>query len=620
MSTIERLESALVGAHKAGDLDATRKIAKVLRDAKKDPFSETPDYTVELPRREQEPQASVGESLIGAGEAALAMGTGAIGGAAGMIGGTLKGMASEMLKGEFGSRQAADRIEKQAVEGARAFTYEPRTEAGQQMVEAVGEATSELPPVLPLAAGQGAILAQSARSAAPLAAGAAATAGGAITRGAKAAVDRLPVGSKQPSMETPAVAAAGRGAEMQKAAEEMGFSPMTRGQTTRAHEDVQFEREMAKDPEFGKPLRERYLQHNIEAQQAFDRFIDKTDSKLEMPGEVGASVIKATKSALDKAQKRVSNLYQIAEKKGELEGPVKLEGFVDYLNKNKSSAVSATVLTAMRNKAIEVGAAIEDAQGKLVATPIKLKDGEDLRRAIFLSSPNKDMSMYHGGALRRAYDADTEEAGGISYKQARRERLRQARNFDNIRLVKQLTEDEQATGVRGLAVEDVLNKVVLSPATSLQHMKHIRKLLETEGPEGKQAWKEIRGATIRHIKTEALKNSSTDENGNRILSPGALEKTLAALDRSGKLDAMFGKEGAEQLRAIKDLSKTLFTYPPGSVNHSNTASVLLAMLDVLMLSSGIPVAVTPVKMAVKAIRDKRLKARVQRALENKPEK
>ena len=107
-------------------------------------------------------------NYLGRGEAALTLATGLTGGAAGMIGGTIGGVARELANGEFGSRDAADRIEQSANEGAQMLTYAPRTEAGVDATQAAGEFLAPLSALGPMVS-EGAALAQGARNAATMA-------------------------------------------------------------------------------------------------------------------------------------------------------------------------------------------------------------------------------------------------------------------------------------------------------------------------------------------------------------------------------------------------------------------------------------------------------------------
>jgi hypothetical protein len=107
-----------------------------------------------------------------------------------------------------------------------------------------------------------------------------------------------------------------------------------------------------------------------------------------------------------------------------------------------------------------------------------------------------------------------------------------------------------------------------------------------------------------------------DQFGNRLVSPGQLERAITQLDRSGKLDYVFGKQGAEKLRVINDVAKDVLTVPPGSVNMSNTATVLAGLMDVAISgTAGVPAPVmTGFRLLTKSIKDSRLKAKVRQAL------
>ena len=119
-----------------------------------------------------QPERTLGETAIGAGETALTLGTGATGGTAGMMYGTLKGIADAIRSGQYGTQEGADLVEKTALEMAQKLTYSPRTEAGQEMTQAAGEALAPLSAIPPLQAeaamlGAGAKQAVASRSAIP---------------------------------------------------------------------------------------------------------------------------------------------------------------------------------------------------------------------------------------------------------------------------------------------------------------------------------------------------------------------------------------------------------------------------------------------------------------------
>ena len=94
---------------------------------------------------------TLGNEALGAGETALTLGTGILGGTAGTIYGTLKQAAKEMKAGQFGTPEAADRIEQLANEYAQNLTYAPRTEEGKRNVGVVADIAEQLIPLAPMA-------------------------------------------------------------------------------------------------------------------------------------------------------------------------------------------------------------------------------------------------------------------------------------------------------------------------------------------------------------------------------------------------------------------------------------------------------------------------------------
>jgi hypothetical protein len=92
------------------------------------------------------------DQLIGAGEAGLSVLTGATGGAIGTIGGALGGIAGQIASGELGTQEGGERAQQSAIEAAQALTYQPRTQAGQQQVQALGGILEPLAALAPIAA------------------------------------------------------------------------------------------------------------------------------------------------------------------------------------------------------------------------------------------------------------------------------------------------------------------------------------------------------------------------------------------------------------------------------------------------------------------------------------
>ena len=640
MATLQELERALVNADRAGDTDAARKLAAVISRARQDVVNQIPDTTVaETVPQYVEP--TVGEKIVGAGETALTLATGATGGTVGMIGGTLKGLAEQILSGKFGTPEAAKLVEQEAMKGAQALTYAPRTEAGQEMARETGQFLAEtIPPVIPVVGPPGAVMSgiraaqpavtTTARQATTAARQAAAPAVQAVKETVQTAASKAKqaVGLEVPPRATPgtpgSAGAAGVDMATQRAmkAQELPVPiDLTKGQKTRQFEDVRFERETAKLPEVGEPLRERFAQQNQQLRQNLDAFIDMTGAQAgesEFRRATGMAVNEALRSRAARDKARIRVLYKEAEKAGELASPANLSPIADYLNQNRAGRSSAPIMSTFAEelKVQDVGSG-SLADGTLQIGEVSLGQAEALRKAInrFVKS-NDPNDVRVASELKQLIDTQTEGLGGNLYQQARAARARYAADYENIGLVKNLLGFKRGTTDRAIALEEVLNRSIIDPGTSLDTVRQIRRLLQTEGPKGMQAWKELQGGTLQYIKEEALRNVAPDQFGNRIVSPAQLDRVITNLDKNGKLDFVFGKKGAEQLRTINDVAKDVLTVPPGTVNTSNTASVLAGLMDVAISgTSGVPAPVmTSFRLMTKGIKDAKTRARVKRAL------
>jgi len=163
MATREQLIEGMKAANAAGDIAAVNEIAAYLdtleQSQQEQPkqqiteeeftqqYGDIPDINGIIAPQDPKEEPTLGEKALGVGEAALTTATGAVGGTLGMIGGTFQGLIDEIRTGEFGSNEAANRIEAKANELMSALTYAPRTEQGQEYVKGIGEAGAQLAPL-----------------------------------------------------------------------------------------------------------------------------------------------------------------------------------------------------------------------------------------------------------------------------------------------------------------------------------------------------------------------------------------------------------------------------------------------------------------------------------------
>ncbi len=648
MATLQELETALVNAHRAGDSDAARKLAVAVKAARADTANFIPGGVQVPGTTPSAPQPTMADRAIGTAEAGLTLATGATGGTLGMIGGTLKGLAEQILSGNFGTPEAANLVEQSAQRGAEALTYAPRTQQGQEQAAAAGETLSNLIPVAAVAPGL-APASAGARAAAPLRTTARAAAEGVVrdvagdaaaataARGIDAASRVAELGAQKvttlprralealrrdPDAPTPGTLASGGSAGTDMATQRQVLAEslpvpvrLTRGQATRDSGQLKFEVETAKLPDEGARLRERYVQQNDAILRNLDAWIDQTGSEAPSLRAVGVAVDKALvdQARADKAKVRAA--YTAAEKAGELERPVTLDGLVQHLNESAPDAATAPLLNVARNRAIQLGIATDNA-GVLEPLPVPLKNAERYRQAISRATDYEATNVRQATIIKGLIDESTNGMGGDLYKQARAMRARYAQNYEDRATIAKLLNNKRGTSDRQVAFEDVFDHSILKG--SLDDVRNVRRVLQRGGDEGQQAWRELQGQTLTYLRDQATKNVATDASGNRVISPAALDRALRELDADGRLDFILGKKGAQNLRDLNDLAQYVKTVPPeAAINTSNTAATLLAAFaDVAFSSfSGTPAPITTAsRLALKHIKDVKLRRRITDAL------
>ncbi len=649
MATLQQLETALVNAHRAGDADAARKLAVVVKAARADAANLIPGGVQVPGTTTPAPQPSAADQAIGTGEAALTLATGATGGTLGMIGGTLKGLAEQILSGNFGTPEAANLVEQSAQRGAEALTYAPRTQQGQEQAAAAGEALSNLIPVAAVAPGL-APASAGARAAAPLRTTARAAAEGVVrdvageaaaataAKGIDAASRVADLGAQKvttlprralealrrdPDSPTPGTQASGGSAGTDMATQRQVLADsfpvpirLTKGQASRNDAQLKFERETAKLPEEGAPLRQRFVEQNEAILRNFDTWIDKTGAEAPTLRAVGQAVDKALVDQARADKLKIRMAYKKAEQAGEMESPVTLQSAIDHINEAMPDSDLAPILSAARKRAIRYGVAAEGADGDLVAQPVSLRVAERYRQNINDAVNFEPQNVRQATIIKGLIDEATDGMGGDLYKQARATRARYAQNYEDRATIAKLLNNKRGTTDRQVAFEDVFDHSILRG--SLDDVRNVRRVLQRGGGDGQQAWRDLQGQTIQWIRDEATRNIATDSSGNSVISPKGLDSAVKSLDVDGRLDFILGKKGAQQIRDINELAKIAKTVPPdAAINTSNTAATLLAAFGdagiIGMTGTPAPV-VTLSRVALKHIKDVKLRRRITDAL------
>jgi hypothetical protein len=587
----------------------------------------------------------MGQRIVGAGETALSLLTGAVGAPLGMIQGTGAGLAREILSGQFGTPAAAQRIEQAAAEQAARFTYAPRTAAGQEMLGAVGETLQQVaPPVLPQIAAPGMAI-QAATQQAPLVAttagrvaAAAAPATRAVVqaparaaRAAGRAIGMLPpeqadmdaVSRTASALQRGSAGAAGvpMAAERAARAEMMpvpftGPSALTAGQATRNFAQLQFEKEAAKLGDVGAPLRERVETQTANMIRNFDALIDMPNPVAADPRAMGMGVDRALVNRVEVQRRKVRDAYDRARTEGAMQAPVEMVPLATQLSELQPLEGLVGTIPAVRREAVRLGVLAQDENGNLLPQTTSLENSELLRQFVNANTDWTDRrEALIGRRINGAIDSATEGVGGDAYRAARRQRQRFAEEFENVGLTAKLLGTKRGTDERQVAFGDVFDKVVLT--APVEEMNKLRSTLLRAGPEGQQAWSDLKSGGIRFIKDASLSPSQRDASGNPLLSPDKLQRTVRSFDQDGKLEALYGKRQAQVLRDLAELASDIYTAPPGAINTSNTASALQVAMDSLVTfgATGVPApAMTALKEATKYVKNRKTKARIEAAL------
>lgn len=553
-----------------------------------------PDSAPPEQKKEEKPLIGrIADQYKGYRDAALTLASGATSGAVGFVGGALGGLAGSVAIGKFGTKEGAEEVGRVASEYANKLTYKPTTQEGRDAVEAIGKVLEPLgalgPMALPMAqpattAGQDArVVASQAQQG---------------MRDLRGAIPSKPEMAGMGSANT-----AQEAMRRQRAADLPAPIELTKGQASRDFAQQQFEREAAKNPNVGEPLRQRFSDQNKKILQNFDAWIDQTGAEGGSLRATGQVVTDALVQKSNRAKAEIRAAYEKAKESGAMQERVEVAPLEAYLEQHKPEAINAPVLSSVEAKLGYV------AKGGTAS----INDLEEVRKMVGRLGSKDATNAIFAKEVKGLLDEMTDGHGGDLYRKARGLRERYGREFNDHAVIDRLLDVKPGTKDRAVAYEDVFSHSILKG--SLDDVRTVRKVLQTAGPQGEQAWKELQGATLQHIKDEITKNVQIDASGNQVISPARLNRLVAELDKDGKLDFVFGKQGAQQIRDVNGIAQDVLTSPPGAVNHSNTASILTGVLDkVASKFTGVPFVGSATGYVSRELKDAGARRRVRDSL------
>lgn len=547
--------------------------------------------------------------VLGVPDAVASAGSAAAGG----IIGSLAGVGKSLVSGKFGTQQGVQQGEEFGSHVAEKIARPPATATGRAILEGLGTITA---PLAALPSAEIANLGRAASSAntairglaVPSAAVQDAADAATLANGTRGTLRDL---VRKPEPQLSGVGAARATEEAQRVARAQSLPvpvKLTKGQRTSDFDQVAFEQEVAKQPE-GAPLRNRAVEQNQQLLQNFDAFHETTGAQAYGLRATARVVDAALVKKYEAAKAEVRAAYTAAREAGEMAEPVPYKTLSDYLEKHSAEIDTNNVpmLAAVRAKLAKL-----DPEGTGV---IPLNDMEELRKmAGRLTTPGTPNEA-HIGDVKRLIDGATENAGGDLYREARRLNTNMANQFENVGAVDKLLRTKRGTSDRAVAVEDVADHII--DGGSVDDTRWVRRVLTAGGgEEGAQAWREVQGAAVNKLR-DAMFPAGVPANtaGDTVARFNRFDKLVKAWDDEGRLEVLFGKDGANQVRDFAATARDVLTTPEGTRNTSNTASALLRAFDKATAVTGsVPGLTSATKFVQKKVESAVLKKRVDAAV------
>jgi acyl-CoA-binding protein len=497
-------------------------------------------------------------------------------------------------------------------EFAQRFQYQPTSPVSQDVLQSMGSAleASKLPPIIPnvgmlpsysrmasTGTQQAQAIAQPIVQAAPKA----------VNNMAQALRRTEPTLSGAGAAEVPQAVVRAQMAEQLRVP-----IKLSKGQATRDLGQQQFEIETMKTyPEdVGRPLIAAQELRNLQIGQNLDAYVDATGAKVANPfllRPTGEAVDTALRETANKARKEYKSAYDVARASEEGQQKVNVQGIIDQLDTMEAEAVNAPVINSAK---IKLGQLAKDGE-------MTLNEIEEVRKMVNRLSGDTPSNMAFGGDIKTMIDAATENAGGDLFKEARRKRTKFANEFENIGLINDLLSKKPNSSDRVVSLERVFDKAVMqSDLDSLKSLGYTLKKTE----KGQQAWAELKGQTIENLRNAITSNIETDSLGQRTFNPKQFDVIVKNLDKSGKLDYLLGKAGAQEIRNLRDTAIAINS-PVKGINTSNTSSAINKVFnDIIKKTVGkIPLGGQLFEAGAEAIEKKNIAQKVQKSLEFKAE-
>ena len=511
------------------------------------------------------PEVSMRDRIMGVIETPLALGATLAGGAIAPI----VGIAGTLASGKYGTQEGI----RAGQEAMKAVQYQPRTQTAREALGAVGEflqpVTSALPPTLgsvgtTLNALAPATMMQAGAMARPVVSQ--------MVTPVQNALAKAMTREQQPAMVGMGAASTDEALRRQERLSRLNI-PATAGERTKNLAQQQFEAEVGRgvvtgiSEEAKTKLAEQMSGFKANQQKAivqnFERMTNEVNAEVADPTQmraVGKIVDKVLNDEYTKKYDAYKSLYAQADNAGETLQQVPYKNLLDFIE-TKTPTQRKTLDPILDSVAESLR--MNDPQG---TGTISVRALEDIYQQI---GTVKDSA--NAKPMKNIITQMGEGAGGELYQKARAARAQLAKEFEDVRRVDKLLGTKAGYADRQVALDDVFKYVVLDG--SLEEMRTVTKLLKKGGKEGEQAYAELKGQTIQHMKDMLIKSDQPSfRNLNTLVNQ---------LDAEDKLVYMFGKKGRNEIMDLRDAVQDVLVKQPGAVNYSNTSGAVLRGLETL---------------------------------------
>jgi hypothetical protein len=377
--------------------------------------------------------------------------------------------------------------------------------------------------------------------------------------------------------------------------------PATAGQRTKNLAQQQFESEVQRgvitgiSPDAKTKLSEQMRGFEANQKRAivnnFERMTSEVGAEVADPTQVrqvGTIVDKVLNDEYTRKFNTYKELYNKADNSGETLQPVPYQSLLDFINSK----------TPTQRQKLDP---ILDSVAESLAMNDPSKTGAITVRALedIYQQIGKVQNSANAKELKQIITQMGEGAGGEMYQAARSARKQLAKEFEDVGRVDKLLSTKAGYEDRRVALENVFKHIVID--APFDEMRTVTSLLKKAGPEGRQAYAELKGQTIQQMKEMLTQN---DQMSFKNLN------TLINQLGDQKLTYMFGKTGRDQIMDLRDAIKDVVVKEPGAVNYSNTSGAVLRGLEALQ-SLRFPGA----GAAAEAARTRQVSKQVKKSLE-----